>query len=52
MVAPQALLVARGTQGRTLSPFFKIVEVVAVKIILVGLIVQRDARRSQGKLRK
>nr|AAK71554.1 hypothetical protein [Oryza sativa Japonica Group] len=49
--APQALLVARGTQGRTPSPLFKIVEVVAAKFVLVGLIVQRDARRSQGKLR-
>jgi hypothetical protein len=50
MVASQALLVAGGAQGRSPSPFFKIIEIVAAKVILVGLVVQSDTRRTQGKL--
>jgi hypothetical protein len=51
MVAPQALLVARGSEGRAPPSLLQIVEVVSAKLILISLAIHGDPRGPQGELR-
>src|SRR5512136_2061705 len=51
MVAPQALLVARGSEGRASPSLFQVVEVVSAKLILICLAIHGDPRGPQGELR-
>ena len=50
MVAPQALLVARGSEGRAPPSLFQVVEVISTKLILISLAVHGGPRRPQGEL--
>ncbi len=52
MVAPQALLVTRGSEGRAPPSFFQVVEVVSAKLILISLAIHGGPRGPQGELRQ
>src|SRR5512133_2442860 len=51
MIAPQALLVARGSEGRAPPLLFQIVEVVSAKLILISLAIHGGPRGPEGELR-
>src|SRR5512141_1897016 len=50
MVVPQALLVARGSEGCAPPSLFQVVEVISAKLILISLAVHSGPRGPQGDL--